>query len=130
MEGKGPGRAAKCLGRGDRCFHTSLHKRTLSRSPAKEAIAKEAFSTPVRPLGKGPRFVLGSFSRAKCAPSTPSRTGLGPAPKCILQSFLLWERRDSRPLSARVFPIDVAAELVAKKNPCSSSEARRQRSTL
>ena len=61
MERKGPGtgRAARRLGRGDRCFHTSLHKRTLSRSPAEETIGKKAFSTPVRPLGKGPRFVLG-----------------------------------------------------------------------
>ena len=59
VEGKGPGRAARRLGRGDRCFHTSLHKRTLSRSPAEETTGKKAFSTPVRPLGKGPRFVLG-----------------------------------------------------------------------
>lgn len=65
MEGKGPGRTAKYLGRGDRCFHTSLHKRTLLRSPAKEATAREAFSTTVRPLGKGPRFVLGFLQGLK-----------------------------------------------------------------
>lgn len=66
MEGKGSGRAVKSLGRADRRFHTSLPKRTLSRSPAKETIATEALakdsgpatakeSTLGSPLGRGSR---------------------------------------------------------------------------
>lgn len=44
MEGRRSGRAAKSLGKGDRHFHTSLHKRTLLRFPAKETTAKEALA--------------------------------------------------------------------------------------
>lgn len=123
MEGKGPGRTAKYLGRGDRCFHTSLHKRTLLRSPAKEATAR-GFQHYCPAAGKGPSVCPRLSPGAESAPSTPSRIALGPAPKCILQSFLRWERRDSRPLSARVFPIDVSAELVAKKPPKSLLQPR------
>ena len=68
MEGKGSGRAVKSQGRGARRFHTSLPKRTLSRSPAKETTATEALAED-----SGPATAKAPSARLRAAaPEGPS----------------------------------------------------------